>query len=56
VLRLYDEEYELMQSNGNFEKFRKSPDVGKKDRRRNNPVLMERRVTRKQKLKQKGVA
>ena len=22
-----------MQSNGNFEKFRKSPDVGKKDRR-----------------------
>ena len=45
-----------MQSNGDFEKFRKSPDGGKKDRRRNNPVLMERRVTRRQKLKQKGVA
>tara|TARA_Y100000593_G_scaffold92102_1_gene182663 strand:+ start:1511 stop:1648 length:138 start_codon:yes stop_codon:yes gene_type:complete len=45
-----------MQSNGNFEKFRKSPDVGKKDRRRNNLVLMERRITRRQKLKQKGVA
>jgi len=45
-----------MQSNRNFEKHRKSPDVGKKDRRRNNPVLMERRVARKQKLKQKGVA
>ena len=45
-----------MQSNRNFEKFRKSPDVGKKDRRRNNPFLMERMVTRRQKLKHKGVA
>ena len=46
-----------MQSNGNFEKFRKGvPMSDQKDRRRNNLVLMERRITRKQKLKQKGVA
>ncbi len=48
-----------MNSNWNFEKrIRKSPDSREKttNNRAKNPKLIERRVTRKLRLRQKGVA
>ncbi len=48
-----------MQSNSNFEKVKKKPDspnVGTNDRRAKHSLLRERRLVRKLRLRQKGVA
>ena len=48
-----------MQSNSNIEKVNKkpnSPNVGTNDRRDKHSLLRERRLVRKQRLRQKGVA